>query len=190
MARQADNELVSYRLQATTLRTHKENFMNKLLTAIFTSVLLAVSAAALAGESHGDQGKKGPRNQHSTQGMPVIENLMRAIRHLDLSDEQRESVRTVMQDLKTEVRPIMAETKTNHTQLKELIKADKFDEDAVAELAAKEGELAAERTVLASRAMSDVFSFLTDEQRAELDEMAAKRMGHRGKRRQQRTGDS
>jgi Spy/CpxP family protein refolding chaperone len=87
-----------------------------------------------------------------------------------------------MQALKAEVRPIMQATKAGHLQLKELIKADSYDEQAVAALADKEGNLAAERMMITSRALSEVFSQLTDEQRSQLDEMAAQRKGPRGER--------
>ena len=122
--------------------------------------------------------------------MPAIGHLMHAIRRLDLSDEQREAARAIKGALKADVRPIMQEMKAGHMQLKELVKADSYDEPAVAALAGKEGDLTAERILLTSRAISEILGLLTDEQRAELEAMAAQRQEKRSQRREQRPGKS
>ena len=77
-----------------------------------------------------------------------------------------------------------------HAQLKELIKADTFDESAVSALARKEGDLAAERLLSASRATSNVYGQLTDEQRAQLASMAEERQAKRAERRHHRNIES
>lgn len=123
------------------------------------------------------------RQRRGAQGIPVVEHFMRALKRLDLSEEQKESIHTLMQQLKTEAGPVTYEMKAGHLRLKELIKADEYDENAVAELAAKEGNLAAERIVITGRTLSQVFSYLTEDQRARLDEMAAQRAERRDDRR-------
>lgn len=164
--------------------------MNKLIIITFTSILLAGSGLVLAQDGYGGHGHKGHRGQGGGQFMPLTDRFMRAIKQLDLSEDQTESIHTTMEAMKTEIGPVMREMKAGHRQLKELIKADKFDEKAVADLAAKEGDLAAERILITSRALSDVYAQLTDEQRNELEEMRAERMERRAERRQQRSGDS
>ena len=62
------------------------------------------------------------------------------------------------------------------------------DADAVAAIADKEGDLAAERIKLTGEALSQVLAMLTDEQRAQLDTMAAERQKRRGEKRQNRVG--
>jgi protein CpxP len=164
--------------------------MKKLIIIAVTGILLAGSGFVIARDGHGGHGHKGQRGQHGGQFMPLTDRFMRAIRHLDLSEDQKESIHTTMQAMKAEINPVMGEMKAGHLQLKELIKADEFDEQAVAELAAKEGDLAAERILITSRAMSDVYAQLTDEQRTELEEMRAERMERRAERREQRSRDS
>lgn len=164
--------------------------MKKLIIIAFTSILLAGSGVVLAGDGYGGHGHKGQRGQRGEPFMPLTNGIMRAIKHLDLSEDQKESIHATMQAMKAEIRPVMDEMKAGHLQLKELIKADGFDEKAVADLAAKEGDLAAERILITSRALSDVYAQLTDEQRIELEEMRAERMARRAERRNQRTGDS
>jgi len=160
--------------------------MNKTIIAIITTLLLTVAGTALAQDFYGEPGEKGRRHQRGPQGMPVVQQLMRGLKRLDLDDEQKAAIRAVMQDLKAEVRPIMQEMKAGHMQLKELIKADSYDEKAVEALAEKEGEMAAERLVITSRALSEVYSHLTPEQRDELAAMAEERTERRADRRKQR----
>ena len=164
--------------------------MNKLIIIAFTGILLAGSGIVLAQDGYGGHGHKGQRGQRGGQFMPLTDHFMRAIKQLDLSEDQKESIHTTMQAMKAEIGPVMGEMKAGHMQLKELIKADEFDEQAVSELAANEGDLAAERILITSRALSDVYAQLTDEQRTELEEMRAEHMERRAERRKQRSGDS
>jgi len=155
-------------------------------TARFTTIFLSVALLALAGTALAqgpEHFRDGPHHGRGMPGMPVVDMTMRAVMHLDLSDEQRDSIKDIMKSLKTEDRQLMKEMKSGHAQLKELIKADTFDETAVAEIAGKEGDLTAERLVLASRAMSQVYAQLTDDQRAELQAMAEERAQRRAERR-------
>ena len=154
--------------------------MNTLLKSILATSFLMSAGASFAQDDNFGPSKRGPRGM---QGMPVVEQLMGALHRLDLGDEQQTSIRAVMQEMKTEVRPIMEEMRAGHMQLKKLIKADEYDENAVATLAAKEGDLAAERMVISSRALSEVYGYLTEEQRAELEEIAAQRMDRRSNKR-------
>jgi len=150
-----------------------------LMTVLAAAFLMSASASFAQDDGYGP----GKRGQRGMQGMPAVEQLMRAIHRLDLGDEQQAGIRAVMQEMKAEVRPIMEEMKAGHLQLKELVKADEYDEGTVAGLAAREGDLAAERMVITSRALSEVYGYLNDEQRAELEEMATQRMERRSEKR-------
>ncbi len=124
--------------------------------------------------------------QRGMQAMPVVERIMHAIRQLDLDDVQKTDIKAVMQGLKEDIRPVMADTRANHEQLKDLVKAINFDDGAVAILAENEGDLAAQRLMLTSRALSDVYKLLSREQRDELEAMAAQRQERRGGMRQKK----
>jgi len=162
--------------------------MNKITITIITTLLLTVSGMALAQDFYGGPGNKG--QQRGMQGMPMVQGMMRGLRRLDLEDEQRDDIRAIMQDLRTETIPVIQKTRTLHLQLRELVKADVYDEDAVAALAVQEGDFAAERLMITSRALSEVFSQLTQEQRAELDAMIAERQQWRAERQKQWSGQS
>ena len=164
--------------------------MKKISIAIITTLLLTVSGMALAQDFSGEPGNKGQRGQRGMQGNPMVDQIMRGLRRLDLEDEQRESIRAIMQGLKAETSPVMQKTRAVHLQLKELIKADVYDEDAVAALAVQEGDFAAERLMITSRALSEVYTHLSQEQRDELAAMATERQERRAERRAQRPGQS
>jgi len=163
---------------------------NMMTGTVLTTLMLAFTGTALAQDPVTDPAgatKKSRNHQRGNQAMPGVDRMMRGIMHLDLSDEQRASFKTIMKGLKAEERLLAKEMKSGHEQLKELIKAESFDEQAVASLAEQEGALAAERLIIASRAMSEVYGQLTDEQRAELEIMAEKRIAKRNEKRQKRS---
>lgn len=166
------------------------NRFTKLISRIIVaSLLLAVSGTVLAQDNMVDGEDSMTRERHHQRGkqsMPGVTNMMRAIRHLELSDDQKASFKEIMRGLRVEERLLAKEMKAGHEQLKELIKAESFDQQAVAAVAENEGALAAERLILASRAMSDVYGQLTDEQRAELEIMATERAAKRNKPRREK----
>ena len=161
--------------------------MNKLTRsmtrAILITLLASATGTALAQEPVDEPGKKRMQHQRGYQVSPGVDRMMRAIRRLDLSETQKSDIKAVMQGLKAENRQITKEMRAGYNQLNELIKADIYDEAAVATLAEQEGALAAERLIISSRAMSQVYGLLTDEQRLELEAMAERRKEKRaGKR--------
>lgn len=166
--------------------------MNKLIITIISILMLSVSNVALAQNSDDGFGDRGKRHQRSMQGNPFVEQVMRGIKRLDLEDEQRASIRSIMQTLKADSRDLMEQTRAGHLQLRALITAENYDEAAVTAVAEKEGELATERMILSSRALSDIYAQLNEEQQAELNAMAAERMAkkaERGEKRRQRSAE-
>ena len=158
--------------------------MNKVILTIIGTLLLTTGGFAVAQDNDGGQKRHRSDQQRGMQGMPVVDRVIRALKRLDLEEEQKTEVKAILQGMKEDLRPIMGETKAGQKQLKELITAETFDEDAIATIAEKEGDLAAERTMIVARAMSGVFALLTDEQRAELETMSEQRRERRSERRQ------
>jgi Spy/CpxP family protein refolding chaperone len=169
--------------------------MNKLIMAIVSTLIMTVAGASFAQDDVAEPEKKKhrqhqqQRQQRGMQSMPVVETMMRAIKQLDLDDDQKARIREVMEVLKTDVRPIMMESRTTLAQLPDLVKATPYEEESVAALAGKEGALAAERLMLTSQALSDVYKILTIDQRNELDAIAEQRREKRTKKRQPRDGE-
>ena len=157
--------------------------MNKLLVILTSALALSVSSAAFSQEDGMKPHKQRPNHHRGAQGMPVAGRLFHAIKRLDLDEAQETSLREIMDTMRADLHPIMQATREGHMQLKELINSDTYDEAAVATIAGKEGDLAAERLMITSRAMSDAIQLLTEEQRAELEAMAKERRERRKERR-------
>jgi protein CpxP len=162
--------------------------MKKLMITTMTAILLMAGGLAVAQDDFYGDRERNQKHKRGMPAMPVVAQVMRAVRHLDLSDEQKSAMKKIMHGLKQDTRPIMDEMKVNHVLLRDLIKAETYDEAAVAELAETEGKLAAQRLVITSRALSAIYAQLTDEQRVELETMAAERREKMNERRKQRKG--
>jgi len=63
------------------------------------------------------------------------------------------------------------EVRANRAQLRDLTRQSGFDEDVVRVVADKQGDLKAEMIVLRARQRSEMKALLSDEQRAQLDEV-------------------
>ena len=160
--------------------------MNKLIITTISALMLSASGMALAQNSDGESGDRGKRQHRGMQTNPLVDQVMRGIKRLNLEEQQKTEIKTIMQTLKTDSRALMGQTKDNQQQLTTLITADSFDEAAVLNLAEKEGELATERVLLSSRALSDIYAQLSEEQRAELTVMAEERTVKRSERGERR----
>ena len=122
--------------------------------------------------------------------MPDAGRVFHAIKRLDLDEAQETSLREIMDTMREDLRPVMEATREGHMQLKELINADTYDETVVASIADRQGDLAAERLMITSRAMSDALQLLTEEQRAELEAMAEERRERRSERRKRKNTEA
>jgi Spy/CpxP family protein refolding chaperone len=164
--------------------------MNKLIITIAGTLVLTLCSAAVAQDYTSDPGKKRQHQQRGMQPMPAVEQIFRSLRRLDLDDDQKAGFKSIMEAMKVDIRPIMAETKQGYLALKELVSAEILDEAAIAAIAQKEGQLTAERIMISSQALSSALKLLTNEQRAELQTMNSERQKKRDERRKQKTEQS
>lgn len=151
--------------------------MNKLMISVVTALLLTMTGMVVAQDGGPAPGNKGQRPHHARQAPPqtMVEGLMRAIKRLDLSDEQKEGIWATVHNLKGQLHPVMIEMKSGQEELRALISSADYDAKAVAALAKKEGALTEKRILLTSEAVANVLGQLTQEQRAQLDAMKAER---------------
>lgn len=155
------------------------------MTTLFASAFLIAAGSAIA-DSHGDRGKGGKHKRGAPQSS-MMEKFTRELRQLDLSNEQKANVKVIMQDLRGQSMSISKDLKANQMALRDVIQSGNWDESTAAELAANEGDLTAQRTLLTSKALADVYAQLNDEQRAELAVKAEERMERREKRAEMRS---
>lgn len=151
--------------------------MNKLMISVIAALVLSMSGMALAQDGAPGPGNKGQRPHRGMQSPPrnMVENVLRAIKRLDLSDEQKEGIWATAHELKGELRPLMMEMHNGQKQLREMIVSGNIDQQAVAALAKKEGNLTEQRILLSSKAVANILGQLTDEQKAQLETKAAER---------------
>lgn len=158
--------------------------MNKLIATVFAGIMLVAAGSAAAADRSDGPGKHGKHQQRGPDGSMMVERFQQELHQLDLSDEQKASVKVIMQDLREQSKLIGDERRDNEVLLKDLVKADSWDEDAAAQLAAKEGDLTAQSTLLTSRALSEVYAQLTADQKAELAAKAEERQERRAAKRE------
>lgn len=149
------------------------NFKSGILIALAGILLMASASAADRGPRH-DRGHPG-----MGMGPEVMQHLVRAMHRLDLSEEQRTAIHADLSGLKETMQPLMLELQESRKALHEQITADTYNADAVAEIAARQGSLTTEMTIIASEAASGVLAQLSDEQRAELKAMGTAHRAHR-----------
>ena len=103
---------------------------------------------------------------------------------LKLSDDQRAKLDKMRLEHQTQMMDWHNEMAMAKTQLKKLIIADKADDKAIGEAAAKLGKLHEQKAKLMAAHLRQVRAILTDEQRVKFDSqvLSSKGMGMRGKK--------
>ena len=103
---------------------------------------------------------------------------------LELSDEQREQVRTVMAESREAAREQLREMRAAREALAEAASSPDVDEDRIRALAADVGRLTGDAAVRRAQVYAAVWRILTPEQQAEAEEIAAEREERRNARRE------
>lgn len=112
----------------------------------------------------GPGGHGGPMDRDGRFGIPL--------RHLDLTDAQREQIRGLMQSHDAELKTLRDREFAAREALHATIATDATDEGAIR---ARSGDVAAvhaDMAVTRARIRAEVFQFLTPEQRAKVNEVA------------------
>jgi len=106
--------------------------------------------------------------------------LARMTKVLNLSTEQQEKIKVIMEEHRNKVAPLRQSLDENRDKLRQAVKADTFDEAAVRTLATSQAATKTELIVERSRMQSQIHALLTPEQRKLAEEMLDRRMEHRG----------
>ena len=160
--------------------------MHNRITFCLLFIGLLLAGNCVAGEHRPHQDRMHQRGGPGGPGMaaPLIQHLTRAIRHLDLSDEQKASIHADLKGLRDSLQPLVKKLRESKKELHGLITASEYDADAVASNAEQQGNLTAEITMLASKVASAVLAQFSDEQRAELKAMGEERRARRQEHRE------
>lgn len=150
--------------------------------AIVGVLVVAAAHAAEAQRGGGRGGRSawmgGPR------GAGPAGALLPPLRRLDLTDEQREQVRTAIGGSREAARTNLRETRAAREALAEATASATVDEDRIRTLAAELGRLAGDAAVRRAQVYAAVWRILTPEQQARAEEIRAEREERRNARRE------
>lgn len=132
------------------------------IALVFSSLLAATSISSYAGPDRGHEGHGPAAGFH-----------MKAFKGLDLTDAQKEQIKTLMQQHRASM-PKRDELKPDMEQLQALIQADSFDEAAVRSLLQAQQKDKLEHEVARAKLQFDINKVLTVEQKAKLAERQQK----------------
>ena len=158
--------------------------MKKLTVAILSLVLVAMGAMLVfaqdgAGNKDGKRGF-GKRGGHHRGGGG--HGMM--LRGLDLTDEQKAQIKTIMQASKETSKPIREQMKSNRQKLQQLSDSGNFDQAQVQATAAQQGTLTAQMIVEKEKVKSQISAILTTEQKAKAADIKAQLKQKREERKQ------
>lgn len=151
--------------------------MNQLTRVALLTALLTASGAALAGPERGQQARGSDAGS-----IDPGRHLAGAVKRLDLSDDQDAAIQAIFEDNREDLHANRIASRELKAEIQTVLQADGLDEETLAVLASREGELAEERVLLAGTMISDLLAELDDAQRAELQTMQSERQERRRER--------
>jgi protein CpxP len=159
------------------------------MTATVKRLTLGIGAAALAiGVSAGvfvhaqDAGQQRPAFGEGRHGGPggfrgpggPMGLLPMLGRDLELTDAQKDQLKTIGESHKDEWKALADRGRTAHMALNQAVTADTIDESLIRQKSAEVAGIDADFAVARAHARAEVFQILTAEQRAKVKERAAK----------------
>lgn len=150
------------------------------------TILVLGSAYALAGPGKGGAGF-GMRGECTGDGPGPLGGfglMGRALRHLDLSQEQRDAIRAILEAERDAVQALRQQLRANRQAFRDAHPPSEFNEAAVRAHAEAQGKIHTELAVAAARTRAKALAVLTPEQLVELGELRARfeeRWGGRGR---------
>ncbi len=152
--------------------------------AVAAGALVAVPAADAAEEQRqGGRIGRGAWRGGPPRGIPAGV-LQLPLRRLDLTDEQRDQVRTVIEEGREAALAQAPEMRAAREALDEAVSTPSVDEARIRALAADLGRLAGDGAVRRAQVYAAVWQLLTPEQQARAGEIEAERAERRSARRE------
>ena len=158
------------------------------MKAVAGAVALTIGLAGTVLAQPGGVGRRGPGPQRGMMGGPLGGLLAMhpdlPLAALNLSDGQREQVRTILESHREEGRAVHARANAALEALRKATTGN-VDEGAVGQHSQALGSAIGEAALLRAKVRSEVFAVLTAEQQAEAAKIAADRQNRAQQRRQQ-----
>ena len=161
------------------MRINLSGTRTKVLVGGVGLVLAAVAVVATHAVHAAEAQRGGGRGaaMGGPRGGGPVGALLLPLRRLDLSDEQRDRVRTAIGESREAARTNIGETRAAREALAEATASATVDEDRIRSLAAELGRLAGDAAVRRAQVYAAVWQILTPEQQALAEEIRAEREG-------------
>lgn len=146
-----------------------------LLTFALLGTLFTAAPAAMAqgsGDPELDLFEHKMQRHHERKRFQI----MRALSALDLSDEQKASIKSIKESNQATAEASREQGRSIRKQVRQALKDDVIDETNVKVLVAQAAELRAEQMIRLANVKKQIFATLTDEQKAKLEKMKQKRI--------------
>ena len=162
---------------------------NLVLATVLASIVGFGSGAAVAQSDSGEQlwksqsGKHGGKHGKRGGRKGGKHMMMRMAKKLDLSDAQKEQMKTLRESQKADNQGLRDQMKQLREDMRSL---DRSDATAVAALAARKGELTQQMFTARNQARLAFEAILTPEQKAKLAQMKAERQARKAERMKKR----
>jgi protein CpxP len=137
------------------------------------ALLLVFASNAFAQDPDFDRPERRGRNLHPRAERGDM--LKKALGRLDLTDEQKESIKAMFESHREKMQPGREALHDARKALREEMQSDSFDEAAIRQLSVKVHATETDMAVDRAAFRHQVLQLLTEEQRAELKEMQARR---------------
>ena len=151
--------------------SHTPRVLTKNLT-VTGIVLVAILTLAVA-TTWAQGGRRGGGGRASGPGV-VASGLIPGMRHLELSDAQRDEIRSLVQSSHEATRETAEQLMTVRRALNEAVTADVVNEGAIRAVTTQLGLVEGDMAVLRARLHAEVWQLLTPEQQTSAAEFAAR----------------
>lgn len=144
--------------------------------ALITGAAVSVASGHQApqqGQTEGRRGPGGPGGRMGGPGGPGGGGLP-GLRELDLTDAQKEQIRTIQQSHRDEMQQIGERTRTAQRAIDEAANGATVNEAAIRSQSTALAAAIADSAILRAKVNAEIFNVLTAEQRQKLNEVRAK----------------
>ncbi len=152
----------------------------RLLQFVSIGLTVFLVGAVWAGPENDDTEHRGMHRGHADMmhGGPNFDRMVEHMsRLLELDDAQEQAIRNIVDDARPKAKALHERAKANREAIHALNVSDKDYDVKLQNLAAENGEVATQLTLLHGRVMAQVNGELTPEQQAEMAERRGKMRG-------------
>ena len=140
---------------------------------IIKTALFAVMASGLvAGIAFAQNG--GAMHRHMRGGFMGGMGFGLPLHQLNLTDDQRAQIKTIFQNEKGNMKPLMQQEMAAHQQMMQLITTGAFDQAKANAIATQEAQTHAQIQVEHAKIASQIYQLLTSEQKTQIADIMAK----------------